>query len=87
MVAAATGLMTLVCRNSSRACTWLMCTSTSGAVSTAQAWPQLHDAMRVDKKSRGDRLRFVILDGLAKPSILEAPEQSLLESAYAEVAR
>jgi 3-dehydroquinate synthase len=53
----------------------------------AQAWSHLHDAMRVDKKSRGDRLRFVVLDGLAKPTILEAPDRALLESAYAEVAR
>ena len=29
-------------------------------------WAQLHDAMRVDKKSRGDLLRFVVLDGLAR---------------------
>jgi 3-dehydroquinate synthase len=52
----------------------------------AQAWPQLLDAMRVDKKARGSRLRFVVLDGIAKPSILEAPDAELLESAYAEVA-
>ena len=29
----------------------------------AGRWPQLLDAMRMDKKSRGDRLRFVVLDG------------------------
>ena len=29
--------------------------------------------MRVDKKARGDLLRFVVLDGLAKPAILEGP--------------
>jgi len=51
------------------------------------AWGSLHDAMRMDKKARGDRLRFVVLDGLAKPAILEAPDPALLESAYAEVAR
>ncbi|MCD0481204.1 3-dehydroquinate synthase [Streptacidiphilus sp. ASG 303] len=52
----------------------------------ADAWPRLLDAMKVDKKSRGDMLRFVVLDGLAKPSLLEAPDPSLLAAAYAEVA-
>ncbi len=51
----------------------------------ADAWPQLHDAMRVDKKARGDRLRFVILDALARPAILAAPDPGLLAAAYAEV--
>jgi 3-dehydroquinate synthase len=49
-------------------------------------WPTLHDAMKVDKKSRGDRLRFVILEGLARPAILEAPDPALLTAAYAEIA-
>ena len=48
-------------------------------------WPQLLDAMRVDKKSRGDQLRFVVLDGLARPSILTAPDPALLTAAYAEI--
>jgi 3-dehydroquinate synthase len=51
----------------------------------ADAWPKLLDTMRVDKKSRADRLRFIVLDGLAKPGILEAPDPSLLVAAYAEV--
>jgi 3-dehydroquinate synthase len=50
------------------------------------AWPRLHGAMGVDKKVRGGRLRFVVLDGLGKPGILEDPELELLESAYTEVA-
>jgi 3-dehydroquinate synthase len=45
----------------------------------------LQDAMKLDKKTRADRLRFVVLDGLAKPSILEAPDPSLLIAAYAEI--
>ncbi len=53
----------------------------------ADAWPRLLDAMKVDKKSRGSRLRFVVLSGLAKPTILEAPDPQLLAAAYAEVAR
>lgn len=48
-------------------------------------WDQLHEAMRVDKKSRGDRLRFVVLEEIACPAILEAPEPALLASAYARV--
>ena len=50
-------------------------------------WGQLHDAMRVDKKSRGDQLRFVVLEGLAKPVILAAPDPALLTAAYAEITR
>jgi 3-dehydroquinate synthase len=53
----------------------------------ASAWPRLLEAMKVDKKTRGDRLRFVVLDGLAKPGILEAPDPQLLVAAYAEVAQ
>jgi 3-dehydroquinate synthase len=49
------------------------------------AWPALHDAMRIDKKSRGAMLRFVVLRGIADPFILEDPEVALLEQAYAEV--
>jgi 3-dehydroquinate synthase len=52
----------------------------------ADAWPALLEAMRVDKKARGDRLRFVVLDGLARPAVLEAPDLQLLAAAYAEVA-
>jgi 3-dehydroquinate synthase len=51
------------------------------------AWPQLLDAMRLDKKSRGDRLRFVVLEGLGRPVILEAPDPALLTAAYAEISR
>ena len=52
-----------------------------------EAWPQLYDAMRVDKKARGDRLRFVVLDGLARPSMLDGPDPSLLVAAFGEVSR
>jgi 3-dehydroquinate synthase len=50
----------------------------------ASSWRQLRDAMAVDKKVRGQRLRLVVLDGLAKPSILADPAEELLERAYAE---
>jgi 3-dehydroquinate synthase len=53
--------------------------------SYAGDWARLHAAMRVDKKSRGSRLRFVVLDGLAKVRMLEDPDPSLLVAAYEEV--
>jgi 3-dehydroquinate synthase len=52
----------------------------------AGAWSRLRAAMRTDKKNRGDRLRFVVLDALGKPAVLDSPNEALLESAYAEVA-
>ncbi len=51
----------------------------------ANRWPELHAAMRLDKKSRGDRLRFIVLDDLARPGVLESPDLDLLVAAYAEV--
>jgi len=51
----------------------------------AGAWPELREAMAVDKKSRASRLRLVVLDGLARPGILDDPPEDLLEQAYAEV--
>jgi 3-dehydroquinate synthase len=48
-------------------------------------WKQVHAAMAVDKKSRGSRLRFVVLDALARPRMLEDPDPSLLVAAYEEV--
>ncbi len=48
-------------------------------------WPKLLETMRVDKKSRGDRLRFIVLDGLAKPVVLEGPDPAVLVAAYGEV--
>ncbi|GIE33268.1 3-dehydroquinate synthase [Actinoplanes italicus] len=53
----------------------------------SEAWTDLLPAMRVDKKARAATLRFVVLDGLAKPGILAGPDEDLLERAYAEVAR
>jgi 3-dehydroquinate synthase len=48
-------------------------------------WPALLEAMKVDKKARGDRLRFVVLDGIGKPAILQSPDPGLLVAAYAEI--
>ncbi|TDB76498.1 3-dehydroquinate synthase [Micromonospora sp. KC723] len=51
----------------------------------ADAWPALLAAMRVDKKTRGATLRFVVLDALARPAILEGPDDELLHAAYREI--
>jgi 3-dehydroquinate synthase len=51
-----------------------------------EAWSDLLAAMRVDKKARAATLRFVVLDGLAKPGILSGPDEKLLELAYGTVA-
>jgi len=48
-------------------------------------WGRVHPVMAVDKKSRGSRLRFVVLDGLARVRMLEDPDPSLLVAAYEEV--
>jgi 3-dehydroquinate synthase len=50
------------------------------------AWPALREAMAVDKKSRGTRMRFVVLDGPARPAILDDPPEDLMARAYEEVA-
>ncbi|GAA1833234.1 3-dehydroquinate synthase [Pseudonocardia ailaonensis] len=47
--------------------------------------PELAETMKGDKKSRAGTLRFVVLDGLAKPGRLEGPAAELLEQAYARV--
>ena len=51
----------------------------------ADALPQLLEYMAGDKKTRSGVLRFVVLDGLAKPGRLEGPDPALLAAAYAEV--
>jgi 3-dehydroquinate synthase len=51
------------------------------------AWPELRAGMGVDKKARGARLRMVVLDGLARPGILDSPDEELLRQAYQEVCK
>jgi 3-dehydroquinate synthase len=51
------------------------------------ALPELLGYMAGDKKTRSGVLRFVILDGLAKPGRLEGPDPALLAAASADVAR
>ncbi|GEE02704.1 3-dehydroquinate synthase [Gordonia spumicola] len=43
--------------------------------------------MAGDKKNRSGMIRFVVLDGLAKPGRLEAPDPSLIAAAYSAVAK
>ncbi|OBK11227.1 3-dehydroquinate synthase [Mycobacterium asiaticum] len=51
----------------------------------ADALPQLVEYMAGDKKTRAGVLRFVVLDGLAKPGRLVGPDPGLLVTAYAGV--
>ncbi|MFH9296388.1 3-dehydroquinate synthase [Streptomyces sp. NPDC017520] len=48
-------------------------------------WPKLLENMKVDKKSRGDLLRFIVLDGIGRPTVLEGPDPAVLLAAYGEV--
>lgn len=48
-------------------------------------WEALLAAMQRDKKARGDLLRFVVLDRIGHPGILEGPDPGLLVAAYEEV--
>jgi len=53
----------------------------------AGAFDRLLETMRIDKKARGNRLRFVVLDGLARPGTASDPDPAVLAAAYSEVAR
>ena len=48
-------------------------------------WKTLLSVMKRDKKARGDMLRFIILDDVARPTVLAGPDQSLLFAAYQEI--
>jgi 3-dehydroquinate synthase len=51
----------------------------------ADAFPALLETMRVDKKARGNRIRFIVLDGLARPVAVDEPDPAVLVAAYSEV--
>ncbi len=51
------------------------------------ALPELTQTMLGDKKTRAGRLRFVVLDALAKPGRLEDPAEDLLTTAYEHLTR
>jgi 3-dehydroquinate synthase len=45
-------------------------------------WPELLAAMKLDKKSRGNSLRFVVISEIGKTQRLENPNESELQAAY-----
>ena len=53
----------------------------------AGAWPGLRETMSLDKKTRGARLRMVVLDGIGNPVSYDSPPEELLAEAYQAVAR
>ncbi len=61
-------------------------TSLGLPVSYSGAWPGLAEAMMVDKKARGSRLRFVVLDAIGSPVFLDGPDPALLLAAYGQIA-
>lgn len=52
----------------------------------AGRWESLLATMKRDKKARGAMLRFIVLGGVAKPSVLNVPDTSVLFAAFQEVA-
>jgi len=48
----------------------------------ADRWPQLLDTMQKDKKSRAGSLRFVVLEKIGKPTMLNAPTPELVFTAF-----
>ncbi len=52
----------------------------------AGRWNTLLATMQRDKKTRAGMLRFIVLDGIGRPTVLTAPEESLLFAAYQELA-
>ena len=49
------------------------------------AFTSLLETMRVDKKARGNHIRFIVLDGLARPVAVDDPDPAVLAAAYSEV--
>ncbi len=48
-------------------------------------WQTLLSVMQRDKKARAGMLRFIVLDDIGKPSVLEGPENALLFTAWQDV--
>jgi 3-dehydroquinate synthase len=51
----------------------------------ADRWEQLYATMQRDKKSRSGSLRFVTLERIGKPTMLNAPTKELLFTAYQSI--
>lgn len=52
----------------------------------ADQWPRLLEVMKRDKKTRGNLLRFVVLDKEGSPRIMEVPDPAILFACYQEIA-
>ena len=49
-------------------------------------WKTLYATMQRDKKARGSMLRFIVLDAIGRPTTLNGVDESLLFTAYQEIA-
>jgi 3-dehydroquinate synthase len=49
------------------------------------AFAGLLATMRVDKKARGNRIRFVVLEGVGRVVVVDEPDPAVLAAAYSEV--
>jgi 3-dehydroquinate synthase len=54
---------------------------------TKGEWPEVFAAMKLDKKSRGNNLRFVVITEIGKTQRLENPDEAALISAYEKVSQ
>jgi len=54
---------------------------------SASEWPELYAAMKLDKKSRGNTVRFVVITDIGKTQRLENPIESELIKAYERLAQ
>jgi len=61
--------------------------STGSGQRAAASFEDLHAAMKVDKKARGNQLRFVVLDEIAQPRILAGPSEADLRASYDAISR
>lgn len=52
----------------------------------ADQWPRLLEVMKRDKKTRGNLLRFVVLDRAGSARIMEVPDPAILFACYQEIA-
>jgi 3-dehydroquinate synthase len=48
-------------------------------------WNTLLATMQRDKKARAGMLRFIVLDEIGRPTVIQGPDQSLLFAAYQEI--
>ena len=51
----------------------------------ADRWEQLYSTMQRDKKSRAGSLRFIVLERIGKPTLLHAPTNELLFTAFQSI--